>query len=58
MTRTLLSGLLTKAPLLSAMNEAAATGFVWQENIHKIVVTILLSMVPTYEGRYDEEDAW
>ncbi len=52
MTRTLLSGLLTKAPLLSAMNEAAATGFVWQENIHKIVVTILLSMVPTYEGRY------
>ena len=39
--------LLASSPLL-----AAASGFVWQEHIHQIIITALLSMVPAYEGRY------
>lgn len=31
---------------------AAAGDFVWRENLSKIIVTTLLSMVPTFEGRY------
>ena len=34
------------------MIEGAAQGFVWSENIGKIMGTSLLSMVPMYEGRY------
>ena len=34
------------APLMNA------SAFVWQDNISKIVATALLSMVPTFEGRY------
>ena len=41
-------GLILKtAPLMSA-----AAGFVWSENMGKIVLAALLSMVPTFEGRY------
>lgn len=32
--------------------EAAAGKFVWSENIVKVIVAALLSMVPTFEGRY------
>lgn len=32
--------------------EAAAEKFVWSENVSKVVVTCLLSMVPMFEGRY------
>lgn len=32
--------------------EAANAAFVWQEHMGKIIGTALLSMVPTYEGRY------
>ena len=32
--------------------EVAQSAFVWQEHMSKIVVTALLSMVPTFEGRY------
>ena len=32
--------------------EAAQAAFVWQEHMGKIIGTALLSMVPTYEGRY------
>ena len=39
--------LLTHAPLLAAAGE-----FVWREHTRKILLTALLSMVPTYEGRY------
>lgn len=35
-------------PLLSA----AAEGFVWTQNLSKVLVTAVLSMVPMYEGRY------
>ena len=31
---------------------AAANDFVWAENLGKVIGTALLSMVPTYEGRY------
>ena len=31
---------------------AAAQGFVWQEHTRQIVMAALLSMVPTFEGRY------
>ena len=31
---------------------AAAEAFVWQEHMGKIATTALLSMVPTFEGRY------
>ena len=34
------------APLMTAAS------FVWQENVSKILTTALLSMVPTFEGRY------
>ena len=36
----------------SALLEAANAAFVWKEHIGKIITTALLSMVPTYEGRY------
>lgn len=32
--------------------EAARTAFVWQDHMGKLVTTALLSMVPTFEGRY------
>ena len=35
-------------PLLAA----ASGAFVWQEHTRKIITTALLSMVPTFEGRY------
>ena len=31
---------------------AAENTFVWRDHIHKIITTALLSMVPTFEGRY------
>ena len=37
---------------LSPLMSAAQNAFVWQEHIGKIVTTALLSMVPTFEGRY------
>ena len=44
----MLNGLYLRAATL--MN--AAGNFVWSENLGKIILTGLLSMVPTYEGRY------
>ncbi len=35
----------------AALAETAG-GFVWQEHTKKIITTMLLSMVPTFEGRY------
>jgi len=32
--------------------EATQTAFVWQEHMGKLITTALLSMVPTFEGRY------
>ena len=32
--------------------EATAEKFVWSENIMKVIIAALLSMVPTFEGRY------
>lgn len=32
--------------------EAAAGKFVWSENLAKVITAALLSMVPTFEGRY------
>ncbi len=32
--------------------EAAAGKFVWSENLSKVITAALLSMVPTFEGRY------
>lgn len=32
--------------------EAAPTAFVWTEHMGKVITTALLSMVPTFEGRY------
>ena len=32
--------------------EATAQKFVWSENIVKVIIAALLSMVPTFEGRY------
>lgn len=32
--------------------EAAAGKFVWSENLGKVITAALLSMVPTFEGRY------
>lgn len=32
--------------------EAASAAFVWNDHVREIVVTALLSMVPTFEGRY------
>ncbi len=37
------------APLMEA---AAKRPFVWQEHTKKIIITVLLSMVPMFEGRY------
>ena len=31
---------------------AESGGFVWQDHTEKIITTMLLSMVPTFEGRY------
>ena len=31
---------------------AAGSAFVWQEHTRQILTTALLSMVPTFEGRY------
>lgn len=36
----------------SAMLTAAQGAFVWQEHMGKVITTALLSMVPTFEGRY------
>ena len=38
--------------LRSAVLLEAAGNFVWRENLGKIITTALLSMVPTFEGRY------
>ena len=38
--------------LRTAVLLEAAGSFIWQENLGKIVITALLSMVPTFEGRY------
>ena len=32
--------------------ESAAGSFVWAENVSKVIITCLLSMVPAFEGRY------
>ena len=32
--------------------EAAQTAFVWNEHLGKLITTALLSMIPTFEGRY------
>ena len=40
--------ILNSSRLLEAVNGA----FVWQEHMSKVVATALLSMVPTFEGRY------
>ena len=44
----MLRGLILRNPVLLA----AAGNFVWREQLGKIIVTALLSMVPTFEGRY------
>ena len=41
--------LYTKPEMLMA---AANGAFVWQEHTREIITTVLLSMVPTFEGRY------
>ena len=41
----MIRNLTTRFPLM-------ATGFVWQEHMGKVIMTALLSMVPTFEGRY------
>ena len=38
--------------LRTAVLLEAAGGFVWREHLGKIITTALLSMVPTFEGRY------
>lgn len=43
----MLNSLLTNSALL-----AAAGGFVWQAHTKQIITAVLLSMVPTFEGRY------
>lgn len=40
------------SPRSSQLLEAAAGRFVLSENLTKVLVTALLSMVPTFEGRY------
>ena len=32
--------------------EAAAANYVWTENLAQVIIAALLSMVPTFEGRY------
>ena len=44
----MLNGIWLRNPVLLA----AAENFVWREQLGKIVSTALLSMVPTFEGRY------
>ena len=44
----MLSGLYLRAAVLME----AAGGFVWSEQMGKVILTALLSMVPTFEGRY------
>ena len=44
----MLNGLYLRNPVLLA----AAGNFVWREQLGKIITTALLSMVPTFEGRY------
>lgn len=44
----MLNQLYRLAPLMAA----AQGGFVWREHTREILTTILLSMVPTFEGRY------
>ena len=44
----MLNGLYLRNPVLLA----AAENFVWREQLGKIITTALLSMVPTFEGRY------
>ena len=36
----------------TALLAAADKAFVWQEHTREIITTALLSMVPTFEGRY------
>ena len=46
---------LTRLPILlleSASVPTAQQAFVWSENIGKVISVALLSMVPTFEGRY------
>ena len=45
----MLDKLFTKPEMLLA---AANGAFVWQEHTKEIITTVLLSMVPTFEGRY------
>lgn len=37
---------------LNTLIYGASGAFVWSENIGRIIITALLSMVPTFEGRY------
>ena len=46
----MLKSLLFRASVL--LNAVEPSTFVWSENIGKILSTALLSMVPTFEGRY------
>ena len=45
----MLKGLFMRSHLLL---EAAAANYVWTENLGKVIIAALLSMVPTFEGRY------
>ena len=38
--------------LSNLLLDAASSTFVWREHIFELVINGLLSMVPTYEGRY------
>ena len=38
--------------MLSILMEAAPAPFVWTEHMNEVLITIGLSMVPTFEGRY------
>ena len=44
--------MLPKLERLAPLMEAASQPFVWQEHTRKILVYILLSLVPMFEGRY------
>lgn len=45
----MLNTLLTRGAMLL---DTAAQAFVWNAHMREIIITCLLSMVPTYEGRY------
>lgn len=45
----MLKGLFMRSQLLL---EAAAANYVWTENLGRVIIAALLSMVPTFEGRY------